>query len=263
MLTLKKLIAQLLFPVPLCLEILIVGAVLMFFSRKQKRGKYIVLSGILLFAFFCYSSPVSKVFIRRLEYKYPPLLSIQSSDDTRGAIVPEVKWIVVLAGGHTSDPDIPITSRVSGETLVRLAEGIRLHRLVPESRIVLSGGRVFDPVSGAEAMAELAMALGVEEKSLILQAESRDTHDEAKFVKPIVGNDHFILVTSANHMVRAMGMFRKSGMSPIPAPAGHTILKSQTTAPGDFFPSSHGFDKAEQVFYEYLGILWALLRGQI
>ncbi len=39
-------------------------------------------------------------------------------------------------------------------------------------------------------------------------------------------------------------------------------MKSQTTAPGDFFPSSHGFDKAEQVFYEYLGILWTLLRGR-
>ncbi len=73
-------------------------------------------------------------------------------------------------------------------------------------------------------MAELAMELGVEDESLILQSESKDTHDEAKFVKPIVENDHFILVTSANHMARAMGMLKKSGRSPIPAPAGHALF---------------------------------------
>ncbi|MCF6147412.1 MAG: DUF218 domain-containing protein [Candidatus Kuenenia sp.] len=110
-------------------------------------------------------------------------------------------------------------------------------------------------------MAELAMALGVKKEELILQSKSKDTHDEARFVKPIVGNDTFILVTSANHIARAMGMFKKLGMNPVPAPAGHTILKSQETSPGKFFPSSYGFDKAEQVFYEYLGILWAMLRG--
>ncbi|MBM4055368.1 MAG: hypothetical protein FJ264_12030 [Planctomycetes bacterium] len=263
MFVLKKLIAQLLFPVPLCFEVLIVGIVLMFFSRRQRLGKYIVLSGILLFVFFCYSYPVAKIFIKRLEYKYPPLLSTKSADETAWNITSGVKWIVILAGGHISDHEVPVTSRVSEETLVRLVEGIRLHRLFPESRIVLSGGRVFDPVSGAETMAELAMSLGVKKEDLVLQSESKDTHDEAKFVKPIIGNDTFILVTSANHMTRAMGMFEKSGMSPIPAPAGHTILKSQGTVPADFFPSSYGIDKAEQVFYEYLGILWALLRGQI
>ncbi|MCF6147413.1 MAG: hypothetical protein E3K37_02020 [Candidatus Kuenenia sp.] len=143
MLVLKKLIAQLLFPVPLCFEVLIVGMVLMFFSRRQKLGKYIVLSGILLFAFFSYSYPVSKIFIKRLEYKYPPLFSTQSSGETAWNITQGVKWIVVLAGGHFSDHEVPITSRVSEETLVRLIEGIRLHRLLPESRIVLSGGEGF------------------------------------------------------------------------------------------------------------------------
>ena len=112
-------------------------------------------------------------------------------------------------------------------------------------------------------MAAVAKALGVKQEDLVLESESKDTIDEARIIKSIVGNDKFILVTSASHMPRSMGMFKKLGMQPIPAPTGYMVKEKQGISPGDFFPGSDGLRRTEGVIYEYLGLLWAKLRGQI
>ncbi len=59
---------------------------------------------------------------------------------------------MVLGGGHASAPDLPANSQVNGATLGRLVEGVRLHRAIPGSKLLLSGGAVFDPVPEAEIM---------------------------------------------------------------------------------------------------------------
>ena len=262
MFILKKIIGQLFLPVPLCLEILIVGLLLLLFTRKQKAGKILLSIGVILFTLLSYPA-LSNTFLRRLEYQYPPLITTTASDFVPDEVVPQVRWIVVLGGGHISDPKIPVTSQLSGASLVRLIEAIRLHNQIPGSKLILSEGKVFDSVPGAETMAEAAKALGVKQEDLILESESKDTIDEARIIKSIVGNDKFILVTSASHMPRSMGMFKKLGMQPIPAPTGYIMKEKQGISPGDFFPSSDELSKAEGVIYEYLGLIWAKLRGQI
>ena len=238
------------------------GLLLLLFTRKQKAGKILLSIGVILFTLLSYPA-LSNIFLRRLEYQYPPLISTAASDFVPDEVVPQVRWIVVLGGGHISDPNIPITSQLSGASLVRLIEAIRLHNQIPGSKLILSEGKVFDPVPGAETMAEVAKALGVKQEDLILESESKDTIDEARIIKSIVGNDKFILVTSASHMPRSMGMFKKLGMQPIPAPTGYIMKEKQGISPGDFFPSSDELRKAEGVIYEYLGLLLAKLRGQI
>ena len=262
MFILKKIIGQVFFPVPLCLEILIVGLLMLLFTRKQKAGKIIITIGVILFTLLSYPA-LSNTFLRRLEYQYPPLISTATSDFVPGEVVPQVRWIVVLGGGHISDPKIPVTSQLSDASLVRLIEAIRLHNQIPGSKLILSEGKVFDPVPCAETMAGAAKALGVKPEDLILESESRDTIDEARIIKSIVGNDKFILVTSALHMPRSMGMFKKLGMQPIPAPTGYRMKEKQGISPGDFFPGSDGLRRTEGVIYEYLGLIWAKLRGQI
>jgi uncharacterized SAM-binding protein YcdF (DUF218 family) len=251
MFILKKIVGQLFFPVPLCLEILIAGLLLLLFTRKQKAGKIIISVGVILLTLLSYPA-LSNTFLRRLECQYPPLISTVTSDFVPHEAVPQVRWIVVLGGGHISDPKIPITSQLAGASLVRLTEGIRLHNQMPGSKLVLSEGKVFDSVSGAETMSEVAKALGVKQEDLILESESKDTIDEARIIKSIVGNNKFILVTSAAHMPRSMGMFKKHGMQPIPAPTDYIMKEKQGINPGDFFPTADELIKAEGVVYEYL-----------
>jgi len=78
-----------------------------------------------------------------------------------------------------------------------------------------------------------------------------------------VGNEKFILVTSASHMPRSMALFEKLDMQPIPAPTDYGVRKRQGVSPGMFFPSADNLRKAEKAFHEYLGLAWGKIRGQI
>ena len=91
----------------------------------------------------------------------------------------------------------------------------------------MSGGGVYDPVSDAEVMARVAGEIGVPERDIILESKSKDTRDEALFIKPIVGKGPFVLVTTASHIPRSMALFNKLGMNPIPSPVGHCIKDRQ------------------------------------
>ena len=192
--------------------------------------------------------------LRPIEYKYPAFDSNSQA---------KADFVVVLGGGHISNDKLPFLSQIGSSTLFRLIEGIRIQRQIPGSRLVLSGGKVFDPVSNAQIMLETAKAIGVKEKDIIIEDTSKDTKDQAKIIKTIVRDKRFVLVTSASHMSRSMAIFKKLDMYPIPASTGHMVVKSRSISPGIFFPTSGNIEKIETAVYELLGMMWAKLRGQI
>ena len=254
MFLLKKILTPFFLPVAFCIEILLLGTILLWFTRWQKTGKVIVAIGLIVLTGMSYG-PISDALLRPLEYKYPPLLK---SDH-----LTQVKWVVVLGAGHVSNPQIPLTSQISTSALFRLVEGIKLYRERPGRKLILTGGVIFDPIPHARVLANIAQAIGVDEQDLVLEDNAMDTKDEARFVRELVREDKFILVTSATHMPRSMALFRNQGMEPIPAPAGHIVKKRQGLSPGIFFPSAGELYQTERAVYEYLGMAWARLRGQI
>lgn len=262
MFILKKLISQFFLPVPICLELFIIGLALLLFTRKQRAGKLIISIGVILFTFLSYEA-IPNILLKPLEYQYPSFMLTTPSDQTTDDVAPSVKWIVVLGGGNIPDPKIPVTSQLPETAMVRLIEAVRLHNRIPGSKLILSGGCVFGLVPEAETMSAVAKAIGVNQEDIILETGSKDTEDEARLIKPIVGNEGFVLVTSAAHMPRSIALFKNLGMRPIPAPTNHLTCERQGVSPADFFPSSSGLRKAEGVIHEYLGIFWAKLRGQI
>jgi uncharacterized SAM-binding protein YcdF (DUF218 family) len=122
---------------------------------------------------------------------------------------------------------------------------------------------VSDPVTEASVAADIAKITGVDEADIIMESDSLDTKDQARLIKPIVGDSRFVLVTSAYHMPRSMAMFRKAGMNPVPAPTGHLARKKRRLTIGSFFPDALSLERSEAALHEYLGIVWAKLRGQI
>jgi uncharacterized SAM-binding protein YcdF (DUF218 family) len=254
MFLLKKIVAPLFFPVTLILGILLLGLFLVSLTRRRKTGKIVVLIGILFLGVLSYDT-VSDKLLQPLEYSYPPLLSVEN--------IQNIKWIVVLGGGHVSDPKLPVTSQISGTSLVHLVEGIRLYRGIPESKLILSGGAPFERISNAQVSADVAIAIGVKKQDLILEKVSKDTEDEARLIQQVVGRDKFVLVTSASHMPRSMALFKKLGMDPIPAPTDYLVKETQKMNPNNFYPRAENLYKAERAFYEYLGLAWAKLRDKI
>lgn len=261
MFILKKIISSILMPMPLGFLIALIGLFLLWFTKKQKMGKGFVTVGIFLMLLLSYGV-ISDQLIRPLERKYEPdNMQLQNQIPAEERI--SIKFIVVLGGGHTSDIKVPITSQLGEDSLTRLIEGIRLHRKFPAMKLILSGGSVFDPIPEAKVMADLAKEIGVNENDIILESKSQDTIDEANLIKTIVNNDKFFLVTSASHMPRSMAMFKKLGMHPIPAPTGHEVKDKKYFNPYSFFPGAGNILNSDKAIHEYLGILWAKLRGQI
>lgn len=249
----KKIVAPFFSPLSLCLELLLAGLFLLWFTKRQKTGKIVVSLGVLLVTAFGYGA-ASTMLLKPLEYKYPPLTQMSGLSD--------VKWVVVLGGGQAPDDSLPVTGQLSDASLIRLVEGIRIHNNLPESKLILSGGAVFSNMPEARQMLKVAIALGTDSRNLIIEVESRDTKDQARLVEHIVGKGRFVLVTSASHMPRAMALFKKREMDPVPAPIGHHVRKSDGVNPGTFFPSAGNIAKLESAFREYMGLAWAKIRGQ-
>jgi uncharacterized SAM-binding protein YcdF (DUF218 family) len=264
MFMLKKIVAYLLSPFPLGLEILILGLFCLWATRKQRLGKLLVTLGT-LFLLLVGSPYISAKLLAPLEGRYPALLhpGTVSWQQAVGATAP--KWIVVLGGGAVSNPRLPAVSQLSPPALGRLIEGIRLSRAIPGSRLLLSGGRVFDPVPEADVMARIAVLLGVNPQDITRERTSRDTADQAVLIAHLIGKQKFLLVTSAAHLPRAMALFKKQGLNPIPAPADYQIKKpyGQGYGPQWVFPEAGALAQTKAAWHEYLGLAWAWLRGLI
>jgi uncharacterized SAM-binding protein YcdF (DUF218 family) len=251
MFLMKKIISRFLFPVPLSLEFLVVGLFLLWFTRRQRAGKVMVTCGAMLFLGFS-NILTSNALLRPLEHSYLPLVVTQG-----GTRISSVRFIAVLGGLGDDDPDVPITSHIFPDLMVRLIEGVRLHREIPGSKLILSGGHY-----SSEGMAKMAEALGVSAEDILQLGEPLDTEEEGQEIAPIVGSHPFILVTSASHMPRAMALFQTRGLQPIAAPtdflAPHRRLEID-----DLVPDGYKLFKSQIAVYEYLGLSWAKLRGKI
>lgn len=259
----KKIFSKFLFPLPLILCLCLVGLYLLWFTKKQKLGKiFVSISAFVLLILSYGVVPDALLAPLEMEHKVflaENILNVNKPNNINGSI----KYVVVLGGGHTSDPKLPLTAQLSKESLIRLTEGIRIHHKNSGSKLILIGGSGSGSIATATIMAKLAVELGINRSDILTETGSKDTKDEARIIKGVVENNLFVLVTSASHMPRSIAMFKRLGMDPIPAPTEHNVKGTQSISPGLFFPNSSNLHKAEKAVYEYLGTLWAKLRGQI
>jgi uncharacterized SAM-binding protein YcdF (DUF218 family) len=259
MFLLKKFISPLLLPVPFCSLLLIFGLILLWSGRRQKAGKVLITIGSLLLILLSYGMS-TKWLLLPLERQYPPVLNATSVTAPDGQ---PVKWIVVLGGGGSRSTHVPSPSQLTNASLARLIEGIRLHRQIPGSKLILSEGNIFESGPVGEVMGKVAEDLGVNKDEMVLETQSQDTEGQAGLILPIVGSDRFFLVTSGSHMPRSIALFRKAGMNPIAAPTDFEAASAESWRPSAFYPSAGGLRKAELAIHEYLGLAWSKLRGKI
>lgn len=246
----KKIVGSLLMPLPVALLLLSLGLLLLWFTRRQAAGR--VLCTVSLFVLMVSSVPaISFNLLEPIEW--------QDGEAAReaSARTDTVKWIVVLDGGIRTDGELPLMSRLDRSTLVRLAEGLRLHRSLPEARLLLSAARSGED-DRAAVMREAAMALGADSAQIVMESRSRDTSDQAANVSPIVGDDAFVLVTSAYHMPRALYHFRRIGLDPIPLRTDHLTTG---TAERGLLPTPDAVRAGAIVWREFLGGIWGRLTG--
>lgn len=248
MFLLKKIISSLLMPLPIFLLIMAAGLYLLH-RRRYRQAKGFFLFGVLWIGLLAYP-PIGSLLIAPLEGRYPKWQDRNVS----------IRYIHVLGSGHVSDARLPLSSQPYPSGLARDVEGMRLHRLYPQAKLIFSGYEIEDPVANAVINTRLALALGVPARDIVTLPGPRDTAEEAQAAKEIVGSAPMILVTSASHMPRAVSLFRSAGLHVLPAPTDYHFKKVI-----DWFqwPNSAGLQMSEIAFHEYLGLLWHWILTQV
>jgi uncharacterized SAM-binding protein YcdF (DUF218 family) len=253
-------------PFGIIVVLLAAGVLLSLTRRRRRAGFGLLFLGAALYL-LCTATPLAELAIGNLERPYLPL---QTVDPSSG-----VDRIVILSGYGVDHPATPVTSNLAGETTCRVAEGIRLYRQLPKSKIVVSGGilrKGDQPI--ARQMADFIVAMGISPDDVLVEGRSRNTYENLVEVQPIVGSNPFILVTSACHLRRAMAIAHKLGMRPVAAPA--CIWTLQQFPPGIPWstwtfkvvksfacPSVARLGALQLAYHEYVGFVWYRLLGRL
>ncbi|XEQ93841.1 hypothetical protein SCACP_27380 [Sporomusa carbonis] len=167
--------------------------------------------------------------------------------------------IVVLGGGATADtPNVHGQGHLTGFAANRLLTAVQLQRLI-NVPIIVSGGQVFAS-SGKEAeiARHILLGLGVPDDKIIVEGQSLNTTDNAKFTKEILDERGFtrpILVTSAFHMERAVRQFAKFGTAVTPYPTDYQTNTRLIFEWNQLWPRADAFYNTQLAVKEYLGLM--------
>jgi uncharacterized SAM-binding protein YcdF (DUF218 family) len=195
------------FAVPSNLFILIgiVGLVLLC-TRVTRLASWLVVTSLVLIA-VAGLSPFGYALLLPLEQRFP------AWDASRGP--PD--GIVVLGGSIWSDVSAARGVIKLNDAAERITATVELARRYPNARIIFSGGSgalMSEQLPEAPFAAKEFVALGVAPGRITAEEQSRNTVENAVFSRLIVNpkpGERWLLVTSAYHMPRAMGVFRAAG----------------------------------------------------
>ncbi len=266
MTVLKHLVEAIFSPIGIMTFLFAAGVLARMVWHQSRTGRHLIIGGIALYALFLFT-PLAEVLVANLERAYPPLLH---ADPATG-----VRNIVVLSGYGEDHPSFPVTSQLSGDTVVRMVEAVRLYRELPGARLIVSGGVLREddrPV--ANLMADLGKAMGVPERDVVIEGRSLTTYENLTEVQRIIGATPFLLVTSACDLRRAMAVARKLGMNPLAAPAGYWAAQKyppglswrewlRNLSSGFLKPSMKRLIYLQWAYHEYAGYLWYRALGRI
>lgn len=256
----KKLLGYVLMPVPLALLLVATGAALWYFTRRKRLGRALAIGGFALFA-LCSNKLVSLWLLRPIENQYRAIPEMPPGTPPPARLA-AVRYIVVLGSGNANTPGRPALAQLSQSALARIAEAVRLLRVLPEAKLVVSGPPIGPHTSHATMLARAAISLGVEPQQIELIEHVRDTEDEAFATRRAIGDAPLALVTSAAHMPRSMALFRHAGLDPLACPADFTAHDDGEWHWGDLLWDVPALERSTWAIRERLGYAWIWLRGR-
>ncbi|UZF94059.1 YdcF family protein [Bosea sp. NBC_00550] len=239
---------------PVNFVILLAGlSALLAFTRFARAARWLGLLSVLALGLMAFS-PLPRAVIRPLEDRFP------QQDAAKGPVT----GIVVLGGAvGVARGDVVLNSAAS-----RMTKAVELARLHPEAKLVFTGGAANLISEATETEADgaklLFEGLGLDPKRLVLEDKSRNTRENATFTRRLVDpkpGERWLLVTSAWHMPRSIGVFRKAGF-PVEAFPVDYWSKGE---PDDFirpYSRAHrALEIADNGFKEWVGLLAYRLAG--
>ncbi len=225
--------------------------------RRPKLGAIFLSAGfgiIILFGFL----PGGNILVLPLEQRFA----------TRVPDVPQEKISgIILLGGFE---DGAITASRGGlalnESAERLTETLRLARALPDAKVIFTGGSgsLFGGEGIGSEVQKFFVDAGIEPSRIVIENHSRNTYENAMFTKPLVNpnpQDKWLLVTSAYHMPRSVGVFRKAGFNVVPYPVDfRTRGRRDAVRPLDSI--SAGLARTDLAAKEWIGLFAYWMSGR-
>ena len=241
---------------PMLVTLLLLIVALFLYWRGHRRASFRTSVTAVVLLYLCGWSPVTTALLDPLE---SPYRAIDAAHLPQG-----IAGIAVLGAAYSPGDGLPITAALSAEGLQRAAEGVRLAKHYGNVRLVLSGGVPpgYGLTPSARGYERFAHEMGIDPASIVVLDQSLNTADEVPNLSKFFGKSPFLLVTSANHMRRAMMLFEhNTDAHPIPAPTSQHNGRSSPNIFGDILPSNDNLSGTHLALHEYLGIL-AIRLGQ-
>jgi uncharacterized SAM-binding protein YcdF (DUF218 family) len=234
-------------PSTLIVLALAAGVALLWHPRRIKLGRKLVLAGVagLLIAGY---SPLGNVLTIPLEGRFP----------RPDALPHDVAGIILLGGFEEGTVGPPPASLLLTDAAERLTESLLLARRLPSAKVIFAGGdgSILGAGSGfSSAVGDFLEEAGVARDRIILEGRSRNTFENAVFTRDLLQpkpGQHWLLVTSASHMPRAVGTFRQAGLDVIPWPVDYRASPNGYFKP--FESLTVGLERTEGSLREWMGL---------
>lgn len=254
-LLLSKVLPIFIYPLGLSLAVMLVALLLLLFRHRVLGGFLLLLAmGYLWLA----STPrIATQLYAQLEQQYgaTPAEYARTTD------------VIIVLGGIVGQPLPPRVAPELHDAIDRVVAASRLYRAQKASTIIVAAGNLpWLDTEQAEAVLirSLLVEWGVDYDHILLDMESRNTFENAVNSKRLMsefGLESAMLVTSASHMPRAVGVFRKAGINVIPFPVDIAIVNTTGSGLFDWLPSVDALNMTTTAIHEWLGIFYYRWRG--
>lgn len=226
----------------------------MFVLKNRATAVLLVIAGLIWV--LVWSLPITSLYLGgKLESQHP----YKAPRDLPRADV------IVIFGGNTQanranwfEP----YNRATAVDRIDLAEALYLAGRAP--RILISGSALEGKVSEAQMIARLLRQRGIPDSVLLLENNSRNTYENARFTDIIMRGQKLksaLLVTSALHMPRAAASLQKRGIQVTAAAGKPQIVLPSKNPPELWRPHFRSLEASRTIIKEYLGLFGYWIRG--
>jgi uncharacterized SAM-binding protein YcdF (DUF218 family) len=223
-------------------------ALIAFLFRKRRAGKWILLGALILFYLFSNRFLLDEA-VRAWEY---PLTNQPQADSVYDA--------AIVLGGGVVNYDTKTDRLIFRENADKILQAVSLYRNGRAVHLMLSGGpgELFVPGQyEASHMKKYLISIGIPDSVILVDSVSRTTWENARnsaeILTKAMPGARCLLITTALHMPRAMGCFRKAGLDVTPFTTNKLTGSRRTDFEHLFIPQAECFLYWRNLIHEVVG----------
>lgn len=238
--------------------IILVFAFSFVFRKRPVLQKRLRITGFVMLLFFT-NSFIADEALNCWEWK---MLKEQQMDSVYEAGI-------VLGGGMITY-DNEHGRSIFRQNTDRILQALHLYKSGRIKKIIISSGAgsiIYTDIIESRLLKNYLLDIGIPDSVLLIDTVSNNTYENAKFTANIINNHQlkgrFLLITSAFHMQRAMGCFRKAGINVIAYPTNKMIGKRKFYMSHLFVPHHLNLEKWDKLLHEITGYLIYKMMGYL